>query len=155
MARTTVGVKLDDETRTRLKRLGEIKDRSVHWLMKEAIGRYVEAEERGPVRETAGRFSAGHGLGLRRTALHRALTRAAADRGVDLRFGVRARGISERGLVTDRGELRARCVVGADGLHSRVRRWAGLSAPGGMIRRFGIRRHYAVRPWTDLVDQLE
>ena len=46
MAGSTVGVKLDDETRARLKRLGELKDRSAHWLMKQAIGRYLEAEER-------------------------------------------------------------------------------------------------------------
>jgi len=46
MAATTVGVKLDAETRERLKRLGEARQRSTHWLMKDAIGRYLEAEER-------------------------------------------------------------------------------------------------------------
>jgi len=46
MATTTMGVKLDDETCTRLKKLGEAKQRSPHWLMKEAIRRYIEVEER-------------------------------------------------------------------------------------------------------------
>jgi predicted transcriptional regulator len=46
MATTTVGVKLDDETRARLKKLGEAKRRSAHWLMREAIDRYLQAEER-------------------------------------------------------------------------------------------------------------
>jgi len=46
MISTTVGVKLDDETRERLKRLGAVRDRSVHWLMKEAIMRYLHREER-------------------------------------------------------------------------------------------------------------
>ena len=46
MAATTIGVKLDEETRDRLKKLGERKQRSTHWLMKEAICRYLEAEER-------------------------------------------------------------------------------------------------------------
>ena len=46
MAATTVGVKLDQETRERLRRLGETKRRSAHWLMKEAIARYLETEER-------------------------------------------------------------------------------------------------------------
>ncbi|MCG6919519.1 MAG: ribbon-helix-helix protein, CopG family [Acidobacteria bacterium] len=46
MAATTVGVKLDGETRERLKRLGEARQRSTHWLMKEAIARYLEVEER-------------------------------------------------------------------------------------------------------------
>lgn len=43
---TTVGVKLDEETRDRLRKLGEAKQRSAHWLMKEAIARYLDAEER-------------------------------------------------------------------------------------------------------------
>jgi len=46
MATTTVGVKLDEATRTRLKNLGEAKRRSAHWLMKEAIERYLRDEER-------------------------------------------------------------------------------------------------------------
>ena len=46
MDTTTMGVKLDAETRIRLKKLGEVKNRSPHWLMKEAIRRYLEVEER-------------------------------------------------------------------------------------------------------------
>ena len=46
MGTPTTGVKLDEETRARLKRLAESKKRSAHWLMKEAIARYLEAEER-------------------------------------------------------------------------------------------------------------
>ena len=45
MAKTTVGVKLDEATRARLKNLGEVKQRSPHWLMCEAIDRYLDAEE--------------------------------------------------------------------------------------------------------------
>lgn len=43
---TTTGIKLDAQTLERLKNLAEAKDRSVHWLMKEAIGRYLVDEER-------------------------------------------------------------------------------------------------------------
>lgn len=46
MAKTTVGVKLDDETRNRLKKLGDAKRRSTHWLVKDAVARYLDAEER-------------------------------------------------------------------------------------------------------------
>ena len=46
MATTTVGVKLDDETRARLKNLGQAKQRSTHWMVKEAVARYLEVEER-------------------------------------------------------------------------------------------------------------
>ena len=45
MATTTVGVKLDDETRARLKTLGQAKQRSTHWMVKEAVARYLEVEE--------------------------------------------------------------------------------------------------------------
>lgn len=45
MNTTIVGVKLDNETRDRLKKLGEVRNRSPHWLMKEAIKRYLEVEE--------------------------------------------------------------------------------------------------------------
>ena len=40
-----VAVKLDPETRTRLKSLAAVRDRSAHWLMREAIAQYVEREE--------------------------------------------------------------------------------------------------------------
>ena len=46
MAATTIGVKLDAEIRERLRNLGEAKRRSTHWLMREAIARYLETEER-------------------------------------------------------------------------------------------------------------
>ena len=46
MATTTTGVKLDPETRERLKRLGEAKQRSTHWMVKEAIAQYLTNEER-------------------------------------------------------------------------------------------------------------
>lgn len=43
---TTTGIKLDEATRTRLRALGELKDRSPHWLMKRAIAEYLERQER-------------------------------------------------------------------------------------------------------------
>jgi predicted transcriptional regulator len=43
---TTIGLKLDDETRARLQRLGESRDRSPHWLMKTAIVAFLDREER-------------------------------------------------------------------------------------------------------------
>ncbi len=38
-------VKLDSETKDRLERLGAVKHRSPHYLMKEAIVRYLDQEE--------------------------------------------------------------------------------------------------------------
>jgi len=42
---TTHGIKLDEETSARLKALGEVRDRSPHWLMKTAILEYLDREE--------------------------------------------------------------------------------------------------------------
>jgi len=42
---TSVAVKLEDEIKQRIQDLGEIKDRSSHWLMKRAILDYLEREE--------------------------------------------------------------------------------------------------------------
>ena len=43
--KANMAVKLEANLRDRLKALGVAKQRSTHWLMKEAIGRYVEIEE--------------------------------------------------------------------------------------------------------------
>jgi predicted transcriptional regulator len=40
-----VAIKLDQNTRDRLKRLGEARDRSPHWLMLDAVKSYVAREE--------------------------------------------------------------------------------------------------------------
>ena len=41
----TVAIKLDSKTKKRLKKLGELKQRAPHWLMKEAVERYLVEEE--------------------------------------------------------------------------------------------------------------
>ena len=98
-------------------------------------------------------FTAGPGLGVPRRTLHAALHRAASDAGIEMitdsvtsveqdADGVRVCG------------LRARYLVGADGLHSRVRRLTGLDDPPapGTPKRWGIRMHYKMAPWTDHVE---
>lgn len=49
MAATTtrpVAIKLDQDTRERVKRLAEARQRTPHWLMREAISQYVAREEK-------------------------------------------------------------------------------------------------------------
>lgn len=41
----TMGVKLDENTRERLKNLGRKMERTPHWLMKRAIMEFLEREE--------------------------------------------------------------------------------------------------------------
>jgi flavin-dependent dehydrogenase len=48
--------------------------------------------------------------------------------------------------------LRARWLVAADGLHSPLRRSLGLVVPSRGAPRYGLRRHYAVAPWSSCVE---
>jgi predicted transcriptional regulator len=41
----TTSIKLDDETRARMKRLAEARGRTPHWVMREAINQYLTREE--------------------------------------------------------------------------------------------------------------
>ena len=43
---TPVAVKLDEDVHNRVKILAEARDRSPHWMMREAIAQYVEREEK-------------------------------------------------------------------------------------------------------------
>ncbi|ABM58173.1 transcriptional regulator, CopG family [Verminephrobacter eiseniae EF01-2] len=41
-----VSIKIDDDTKARVKRLAVARQRTAHWLMHEAITQYVEREEK-------------------------------------------------------------------------------------------------------------
>lgn len=41
-----VAIKIDDDTKARVKRLAEARKRTPHWLMREAITQYVDREEK-------------------------------------------------------------------------------------------------------------
>ena len=105
----------------------------------------------GSGRTVSATFRAGTGLGVRRTTLHAALRGAVDAAGIH----VVRRAVSEvrhepGGVVVDGDH--ARFLVAADGLHSPTRRRLGLDAPAGGRRRFGLRGHAAIAPWTDLVE---
>jgi predicted transcriptional regulator len=46
MTTTAVAIKIDQKTKERYKKLAQIKDRSAHWMMREAINQYVDREEK-------------------------------------------------------------------------------------------------------------
>jgi flavin-dependent dehydrogenase len=98
------------------------------------------------------RFPKGHGLGLRRTTLHRMMVERAAEAGVRVAWGARVTGITEEGVIADGQLVHARWIVGADGGQSPVRRWAGLDACRRDSRRFGFRRHYRTAPWSEFME---
>ena len=122
------------------------------------------------------RFAGPPGRGVRRTVLHAALADRADAIGVERVTGrVLQVTQDEDGVVA--GGVHARWLLACDGLHSTVRRLTGLEAttprtvPAAVSRvltrtrprvlartgpragrQFGVRRHYRVAPWTDLVE---
>jgi flavin-dependent dehydrogenase len=108
--------------------------------------RYVRGHHRA---EAA--FDAGPGLGVRRTELHTALSRRAGEIGVRTVTG-RVGEVEQSAGSVKAGGLRARWLVAADGLHSPVRHRLGLDLPDRRPRRYGLRRHYRMKPWTDFVE---
>lgn len=44
--KSTTSIKLEDDLRDRLNHLAAIRQRSAHWLMRQAIGEFVDREER-------------------------------------------------------------------------------------------------------------
>ncbi len=127
---------------------------------------------RAPGRSVAHAFAGGPGRGVRRTTLHAALAARAAEMGVvhvparvdavhvgdaGVRVDLRAPGGDTKGSPSagdPPGTLSARWLLACDGLHSTVRRLTGLERPGPARarRRFGLRRHVAIAPWSDLVE---
>jgi predicted transcriptional regulator len=41
-----MSVKLDPDTRARIEHLAEVRNRTAHWMMREAIEQYIEREEK-------------------------------------------------------------------------------------------------------------
>ena len=121
------------------------------------------------------------GLGVRRTVLHAALAERAAALGVTA-APVRIGAFEQHPDHVTAAGLEARYLVAADGLHSAIRRalereamereaMAGAAAGRQPARhgalapgrgrsvagrrpppRYGLRRHYRVAPWSDLVE---
>ena len=97
-------------------------------------------------------FATTPGLGARRTALHAALAQRAAELGVVVVPG-RGGAVEQDADAVVCAGIRGRWLLGCDGLHSTVRRQVGLALDrDGTGRRFGVRRHFRVEPWTDLVE---
>ena len=102
-------------------------------------------------RSVTHRFATGAGLGVRRTTLHDALTARVAELGVT-RVTARVEHIQQDDSGVEVAGVRASWLLAADGLHSTVRRIAGLERPVRGPRRFGLRRHYAIEPWSEFIE---
>ncbi len=109
--------------------------------------------------EATGTFLSEPGWGIRRTALIESMILRAGELGVELRYETSAGGWSPGSggqirLETSGTTLQARYLIGADGLHSRIRRQIGLETPSPARgrRRYGVRRHFETAPWSGQVE---
>jgi 2-polyprenyl-6-methoxyphenol hydroxylase-like FAD-dependent oxidoreductase len=91
------------------------------------------------------------GLGVRRTSFDAALVDAVRqERTSTVREAERVTGLLRDpsdaviGVTTTTGEIRARIVIAADGLHSQIRSWAGLTVPSRARVRYGLAGHWRV-----------
>ncbi|WP_020385853.1 NAD(P)/FAD-dependent oxidoreductase [Kribbella catacumbae] len=109
--------------------------------------RYLDAQH-----AVDARFHAGPGLGVRRTTLQRALAARLAELEVPV-IPVRVETITQNQHSVTAAGITACYLAAADGLHSTIRRQLGLGAEQDKSGpRRGLRRHYAVSPWCDLVE---
>ena len=107
-------------------------------------------EYRRPGHTARALFRFGPGLGVRRTELQSALLTAV------LAAGIRVRAEAVGALRQDDSSVHtgghtARYLVAADGLHSPTTRSLQLDQPARGRPRWGLRRHFQVAPWSDLV----
>ena len=97
-----------------------------------------------------------NGLGIRRTVLVQALAHRAEELGAVLSHRCSVYSVEtkphEAVIHTTEGEVCGRLVVAADGLPSSLRKASGLEAPKSRRRRFALRQHYQLRPWSDFVE---
>jgi 2-polyprenyl-6-methoxyphenol hydroxylase-like FAD-dependent oxidoreductase len=119
--------------------------------------RYLDAGHRADAP-----FRHGDGLGVRRTVLHAALAARAAALGIPV-IPARVTTFERHSEHVTAAGVEARYLVAADGLHSTIRRLLEREAPSGHrsgalsgsrspVPRYGLRRHFRVAPWTDLVE---
>lgn len=133
--------------------------------------RYLDAGHRADAP-----FRHGDGLGVRRTVLHAALAARAAALGIPV-IPARVTTFERHTEHVTAAGVEARYLVAADGLHSTIRRlleretlgprvlgrkaaaehrggaafWPGRGSRSP-LPRYGLRRHFRVAPWTDLVE---
>jgi menaquinone-9 beta-reductase len=107
--------------------------------------------------EATGIFAEGPGWGIARTQLSMAIRRRVSDfSNISIIPGeFTAYRKDADGLIIETNtprRFRTRLLIGADGLHSIVRREANLDGPSSKLRRWGIRRHFKVAPLSDFVE---
>jgi flavin-dependent dehydrogenase len=102
-------------------------------------------------RRVSAPFRSGAGRGVRRTDLHAAFLDAVTKAGVRM-VQDDVGEVSQDTNSVRCGDFRARYLAAADGLHSPIRASLGLAVASRGRRRWGIRRHIQIAPWSDNVE---
>ena len=106
---------------------------------------------------TRAAFREGPGWGIPRLELSRALLRRASELDcLEIRTETRATPLQTNGnrahklieVQVGSDLVKTRLLVGADGLNSTVRKWAGLQGVKGKEQRWGARQHFQIVPWS-------
>jgi flavin-dependent dehydrogenase len=105
----------------------------------------------GGDRSVDARFESDSGKGVRRTELWSALHQRANELGVKWKKGKVTDLIQSKDWIAADGVM-ARYLIAADGLHSTVRSSLGLDLKSTGPHRYGLRQHFRVEPWSDLVE---
>jgi flavin-dependent dehydrogenase len=100
----------------------------------------------------AAHFERGLGVGIRRLQLHSLLVERCRELGVRMAWGSRIGATKNQSWTLDGESCSYRYAIGADGQSSRVRQSTGLGQGNILSRRFGVRCHYRVRPWSRMVE---
>ena len=90
---------------------------------------------------------------MRRTTLHDTLRQRASELNINF-VDRRVEKIVQSSSSVEAAGIRSRYLIGADGLHSTVRSQLGLETARKHRKhqRYGIRQHFEVKPWSDLVE---
>jgi len=96
-------------------------------------------------------LSGAGGVGVRRTVLHQKMVERAHGCGITLLWNSPVAGLADGGAIVGGNVVSAKWIIGADGIHSRMRRWCGLEGHAQEIR-FAQRRHYRLKAWTDCME---
>jgi flavin-dependent dehydrogenase len=102
--------------------------------------------------QAVGEFPHGNGTGIRRLHLHQAMVDRAQALGAELHWKTRVVSLHPTGIQLPQQVVAADYVIGCDGLHSTVRKWAGITVKWHAWQRWGIRRHYSLPPWSEHVE---
>ncbi len=116
--------------------------KSFYGISYTGVNSYVEA-----------RFSGQPGRGVRRTTLQHALMERANELGIKF-IEERVEEITQNESSIEVAGIKSRYLIGADGLHSTVREKLGFEVKSAEPKknRYGIRQHFEIAPWSDLVE---